>query len=314
MATVLLFLGLINTFYAGHFNLLFVEFVSVSFLILLAAWRKFDQTSIAAATLFALASVVMALAYATFGSFYLGAEFKPPITDLITALYYSMVTMSTVGYGDISPQTSEAKLFAVSIIILGIVTFATSLTAVIGPLVSGSLHRIITRGRRKMKRENHFVVIGNTPLAINVWRELAARGQSVTRIVRQPLFESENSNADVVIGEPSNVEVLREPGADRADAVLAMLDDDGENAFVILALKELGGKARSIVTINDAANEQRIRLVQPDMTIAPQILGGELLAMVLAGETVTSDFVMKRILHERILPEDKDTQDVTDKA
>ena len=79
-----------------------------------------------------------------------------------------------------------------------------------------------------------------------------------------------------------------------------MVAGDRENAFVILALRELGGSASSIAAINDAANERRIMLVQPDMTIAPQVVGGELLAMVLAGETVNSDFVLKRVLRRRI--------------
>jgi voltage-gated potassium channel len=107
------------------------------------------------------------------------------------------------------------------------------------------------------------------------------------------------AGVDIVVGDPSNIEVLREAGADRAEAMLALLEDDGENAFVILALRELGGSARSIAAINDAAHEQRIRLVQPDMTIAPQVLGGELLAMMLSGEQVTSDFVMRRVFHTR---------------
>ncbi len=86
---------------------------------LLIAWREFDRSSVAGSTLFALTSVAMLLMYATFGSYYLGADYKPPIGDLVTALYYAMVTMSTVGYGDVIPTTPEAKLFTVSIIVLG---------------------------------------------------------------------------------------------------------------------------------------------------------------------------------------------------
>ncbi|MEO7937604.1 MAG: ion channel, partial [Burkholderiaceae bacterium] len=112
---------------------------------LLIAWREFDRSSVAASTLFALTSVAMLMMYATFGSYYLGADYKPPITDLVTALYYAMVTMSTVGYGDIAPTTPEAKLFTVSIIVLGVAVFATSLTAVIAPMVSRSLLRIVDR-------------------------------------------------------------------------------------------------------------------------------------------------------------------------
>jgi voltage-gated potassium channel len=259
------------------------------------AWRQFDRSSVAASTLFALTSVVMLLIYATFGTFYLGSDFKPPITDLVTALYYAMVTMSTVGYGDIIPQTAEAKLFAVSIIVLGVAVFATSLTAVIAPLVTRSFQRIVDRKGSRMLRENHFVVIGDSSLALNTWRELASRGQPVTRLLRREPETGLPGDVDVVIGESSDADVLRKAGADKAQAVLAMLDDDSENAFVVLAVRELGGSARTVAAVNDAHHLARVKLVQPDVVIAPQILGGELAAMLLSGEPVTADFVMQRV-------------------
>lgn len=273
------------------------------FVLVLAAlffsWRQFDRSSVAASTLFALTSVAMLLMYATFGAFYLGQDFKPPITDLITALYYSMVTMSTVGYGDITPQTPESKLFTVSVIVLGVAVFATSLTAVIAPMVSRSLQRIVSRRGKRMKRENHYVVIGNGSLAINTSRELARRGLPVTRVLREAPDDIESRNGDFVSGEPSNLDVLREAGADKAEAVLAMLVDDSENAFAILAVKELGGSARTVAAVNDAEHLARIKLVQPDLVIAPQVLGGELLAMLLSGEEISADFVLKRVFQEQ---------------
>lgn len=272
------------------------------FLLMLAllafAWRQFDRSSVAASTLFALTSVVLLVVYATFGTYYLGADFKPQVKDLVTALYYAMVTMSTVGYGDITPQTSEAKLFAVSVIVLGVAVFATSLTAVIAPLATKSFQRIVNRKGIRMKRENHFVVIGDTPLALNTSRELARRGLPVTRILRQPPGTAVAENVEVVVGEASDSDVLREAGAEKAQAVLAMLDDDSENAFVVLAVKELGGTARTVAAVNDAHHLSRVRLVQPDVVIAPQILGGELAAMLLSGEEVTADFVMKRVFQQ----------------
>jgi voltage-gated potassium channel len=264
---------------------------------LLLAWRDFDRSSVAASTLFALTSVVMLLMYATFGSYYIGTDYAPPITDLVTALYYSMVTMSTVGYGDIIPKTPEAKLFTVSIIVLGVAVFATSLTAVIAPMVSRSVLRIVDRKGRSMKREDHFIVIGNTPLAVNTWRELAARGRNVTRILREAPEPGAagGSDVDTVIGDASSTEVLRQAGAHRARAVLAMLGDDSENAFVVLAVRELGGGAQTVAAVNDSRHLSRVKLVQPDVVIAPQVLGAELTAMLLSGEAVTPDFVMQRV-------------------
>jgi voltage-gated potassium channel len=299
MAVLLAATGAVNTLLTVHSH---VHGLLVYFAFLLAAllfaWRHFNRSSVAASTLFALTAVVMLLLYATFGSFYLGAEFKPPITDLVTALYYAMVTMSTVGCGDIIPAAPEARLFTISVIVLGVAVFATSLSAVIAPLVSQSLKGIIDRKGTGMRRENHFVVIGNTPLAVNTWRELAKRGRPVTRILYEAPVESQNKDVDVVVGDPRMTEVLREAGADRADVVLAMTGDDSENAFLVLAVKELAGTARTVAAVNDAHHLSRIKLVQPDVVIAPQVMGGELTAMLLSGEQITPEFVMQQVFQQ----------------
>lgn len=299
VALLLGMVGAINTALNGHTHVhVLIAYFSLVVVLLLLAWRHFDRSSLAASTLFAITSVIMLLLYATFGSYYLGAEFHPPIHDLVTALYYAMVTMSTVGYGDIVPVSPEARLFTLSVIVLGVAVFATSLTAVIAPLVSQSLQRIINRKGTEMKREKHFVVIGNTPLAVNTWRELARRGLPVTRILREAPEEGHAKDVDMVVGDPSMTEVLKEAGADRAEAVLAMMADDSENAFCVLAVRELGAGVRTVAAVNDARHLSRVKLVQPDVVIAPQVLGGELTAMLLAGEQVTPEFVMQRVFQQ----------------
>lgn len=305
MALLFALTGVTSLVFGRAQSQLLIGYFAVMLLALFIAWRQFDRSSVAASTLFAVTSVVMLLMYATFGAYYLGRDFDPPVTDLVTALYYAMVTMSTVGFGDITPQTSETKLFTVSVIVLGVAVFATSLTAVIAPMVSNSLKRIVTQKGSRMKREDHFVVIGSGSLAVNTARELTRRGNKVTRLLRTAPEDSESREIDIVIGDPSNTDVLREAGADRAEAVLAMLVDDSENAFVILAVKELNGKARTVAAVNDAKHLSRVKLAQPDVVISPQVLGGELTAMLLSGEEVTSDFVMKHVFQRKTDPTDK---------
>lgn len=77
-----------------------------------------------------------------------------------------------------------------------------------------------------------------------------------------------------------------------------MMADDSENAFCVLAVRELGGTARTVAAVNDARHLSRVKLVQPDVVIAPQVLGGELTAMLLSGEEVTPEFVMQRVFQQ----------------
>ncbi len=257
---------------------------------LLVSYAWFDQSSLAAGTLFAVTSGLLLLIYAVFGSLYLGNQFSPPIKDMVTALYYSVVTMSTVGYGDITPKTIDARFFAMSVMVLGLTVFATSVTAVAAPMIA----RLSAPKEKRMKRTNHFIVVGATPLAYNTYREFKKRNQQVVLVMPQSPASGDVDPEDLVVGDANSLETLRKAGAAQAQAVVAMRADDSDNAFIVLAVKELHGRAKTVVAINDSKHMERIKLVQPDVVIAPEVLGGELLAMVLSGEPITSDFVLDR--------------------
>lgn len=275
-----------------------VYFDGVLLLALLLSYRSFSRSSVAAGTLYALAATLMLLFYAVFGSYYLGSDFNPPIDDLATALYFAVVTMTTVGYGDILPVSVESRMFTISVIVLGITVFATSLGAVIGPAVTLSVNRIVNRRERRMERKDHFIVIGNTALARNTFQEIRKRALPATLVlVEAPPTNEFDDDVDILVGDASDTAVLRRAGAEDARAVLAMRDDDSENAFIVLALKELRTRAKSVAAVNDTKNYKRIQSVQPDMIVAPQILGGELLAMALAGENISENFVMQRLFN-----------------
>jgi voltage-gated potassium channel len=274
-----------------------ISYDAILLLALLLAFRKFNRSSLAAGTLVALTSLSLLVIYGVFGSLYLGAQFSPPIKGLVTAFYFAVVTMTTMGYYG-TPQTPEASMFTVSVIILGIAVFATSLTTIVGPVIA----RLSTRKGKPMARSGHFIVIGATPLAFNTYRELKKRKHEVVLILQREQDLGDVDANDVIIGDAANLDTLRRASADQARAVLAMRADDSDNAFIVLAVKELKGKARTVVAVNDSKHMGRVRLVQPDMIIAPEVLGGELLAMTLNGEPITGDFIIDRFLHSDRAP------------
>ncbi|MGH8280918.1 MAG: voltage-gated potassium channel protein [Gammaproteobacteria bacterium] len=296
-ATVILLLsaGLVLTFadYAAVSSAM-LTYNAVLLAALLAASASFYRSSLTTGTLFALTSILAVLVYAVFGSYQLGADFTPPITDITTALYFSIVTMSTVGYGDIIPKTAEARLFVVSIIVLGISVFAASLSAVLMPVINRRVTRLLKPGKGRMERTQHYIIVGKTALARNTYKELHERKQQVTFIREQA---DGDTGLDVVVGDPSNLDVLRQAGAHQAKAVLALSDDDSRNAFVVLAMRELAEEVKTVVAVNDARNLASVKRVRPDLIISPQILGGELLAMALSGEPMNTDKLIDELLH-----------------
>ena len=265
---------------------------------LLANYRHFERSSMQLGTLTALAAVVVLFGYAILGIYYLGDQFAPNIDTLSEAFYLSVVTMSTVGYGDITPISAETRLFMVSIILLSIVLFSTAVGATLVPAIVRKMEQI-TRGRDgKVNRDNHYIIVGYSALSNNTYRELVSRHEQVTVILRQEsdsaLFNA--TDIDVVIGDGRDLEALRKADAEKAKAILALLDDDSENAFVILAAKELKVTAKTVAAVNQSKHLNRIRHVHPDMIIAPQVLGGELLTSMLTGERIDIKDIMGRLL------------------
>ncbi len=269
-------------------------YYNATLVLLLVSFRnQFSRSSLATGTLFGMAAAMMVFSYGVFGAYILGTGFHPQIRDLSSALYFAIETISTVGYGDILPVTDETRLFVVSLIIFGISLFATSLSAILVPLVQNRLQLALKGEPLAMTQKNHYIIVGDTPLARNSYRELKQRNLPVLVILNQSSQDAAFQPEDLVIGDASDTDVLKGAGAESALAVLALRADDSENAFVVLAVKELEGSAKTVAAVNDSKNLGRVRRVQPDMIIAPQVIGGELLAMALNGEVLDSDAVVR---------------------
>lgn len=282
----------------GHLGLLAYTVVLIALLV--AYWRRFDRASLTAGSLFAVLSVVSLLVYAVFGVLYLGDEFAPPVHDPVTALYFSIVSMSTVGYGDIVPHTDAARLFTVSIIILGITVFATSISAVVGPLIGGNIRRLVRGRASHVMRKNHIILAGASPLAQSLHAALRQRGHEVTVILPSAETHPYPAGVDLVEGDASETSILQQAGAAQARYILALRQDDAENAFIVMAGREAGGSGTKLVAlVNAPIHLAKIRRVNPDIVISLQALGSEILARTLSGESIDESLVKRLLFGEK---------------
>lgn len=263
-------------------------------ILLILSGRRFNQSSVISGTLFAALGVSLLLAYAMVGTIYLGDEFTPPIANVTDAFYYSIVAMSTVGFGDIVPTAVASRLFTVSIIVLGITIFATSISAVIGPIIRGRLQHLVKDKLSKAMKKNHIIIVGQTALAQSVYAVLHKAGHEVVVITPSDTESSYPENTDKIIGDATDTAVLKQANAAQATYVLALRNDDSENAFIVLAAKEAGGeKTRTVALVNNTIHLNKIKEANPDIILSLQSLAAEILSRLVTNEPITEDIITK---------------------
>ena len=300
LSIVLIFSAILLDLYTSRGHIALQSFSLVLIVLLFRHWQTFNRSSFAASSMYALVSVSWLLFYAVFGTLYLGNEFKPPINDPIASLYFSVITMATVGYGDILPITPTSRIFVISIVIFGVTVFATAISALAGPVIGGNLRKFIQKRAIRSMRKNHVIVCGATPLAMNVVSGLIDRGHHVTAIVLPGVTHQFPAHTDVILGDASTIDVLKEAGLQEAQYLLALKDDDSENAFIILAAKELGANSpvKTVSVVNESVHLSKIQRVHPDIIFSPQLLGSEILTRTLAGEVIDERLIMQLFFNE----------------
>lgn len=295
LSLILLIFALVIDLYTSRNHLALIAFNIALFVLLIINWQHFSRSSFAASSMYTIVSVSWLLFYSVFGTLYLGDQFKPPIEDIVSALYFSVITMATVGYGDILPVESTSRLFVISIVIFGVTVFATAISALAGPVIGGNFKKFIQKRAISSMRKNHVIVCGATPLAMNVVSGLLARGQHVTAIVLPTVTHQYPPNTDVLVGDATTLDVLKEAGLQQAQYLLALKEDDAENAFIILAAKELIGDSavKTVSVVNETVHLSKIQRVHPDIIFSPQMLGSEILTRTLTGEVIDDNLIMQ---------------------
>lgn len=237
----------------------------------------FGRRTAAASILVSLISIVGTLAYGVIGSYVLGRGFHPQIADLISALYFTLVTLSTLGYGDIVPVTSETRIFVVTLLVIGLSVFATAIASTLGPLISGELSFILGSRKAKMEANNHIILVGEGTFAHVTARELVQRGVSFVQLLA-PGAEPLTPDRPVVRREPDEESGLRKAGIERARMVIAAHDDDGRNAFTTLLAKNIDPRIKVIAVASSSRSMRPLELARADIVFAPALAGGRLLA------------------------------------
>ena len=147
---------------------------AVNLLVLVVNRRRFDrELDVTATQLAAVLAIGGAQVYGTAGAYALRDQFSG-MDSLVDAFYFALVTGSTVGYGDITPQTDFARLFGMSALLVTVSSFAVALGVLLTPAIEARLSKALGRMTETQLDllENHVLVLGYGDLTEPIVEEL----------------------------------------------------------------------------------------------------------------------------------------------
>lgn len=201
----------------------------------------------------------------------------------IDATYMTVITMTTVGFGEVVPLDDQSKIFTIFLIIASVLIMGYGLSIVTEYILSkNSLDEL--KYKRMQKNidsfKNHVVVCGYGRNGKQAARKLLAYNKSFVVIDGDKDMEErlQQDNVPYVIGNAIEDEVLMLAGVDRASSFISALPDDADNLFVVLSTRQIN---KNINIISRASNEStygKLKLAGANNVILPDKIGGDHMA------------------------------------
>jgi len=204
----------------------------------------------------------------------------------LDAAYMTVITVATVGFGEIRPFTPAGRVFTMGLIIVGVGTGAWAATRAVEVMLGQTLWLSVQRRRMKQalgELRDHYVICGHGRLGTRIERDLRARGESFVVIDWSEQLEEFflGENIAHVIGDATHDEVLVAAGIGRARGLVAALDSDASNVLAVLSAREMNPGLLIVARANSEASESKLRRAGADRVVTPDAIGGHRLALAL---------------------------------
>lgn len=217
--------------------------------------------------------IVLASFIVVFGAT-VAAYLQEPKTfkSLFDAFWWVMVTVTTVGYGDIYPHTFGGRLIGIFLFIFGIGLVGVTIGKIVDAF--GTFHRRREEGRLAYKGEGQIVIIGWSQKAKHAVEEILLTNKSVEVVIIDTLEKAPflEERVHYVKGEASDDPVLEQAKIEKAKAVLIFADEtlsepqicDGKSLMIVSAVERYAPQVHSIVEIMDEKHIKNFRFVDVD--------------------------------------------------
>ena len=211
--------------------------------------------------------------------------------DWFDSVYMMIITLATVGYGEVHPLSQAGRVITCFVILTGVGTFFYLAGAIVQLVIEGHLQNIF--GRRRMQRaiekmQGHTIVCGYGRIGSIVAREILAEDQDVVVVERTPSLIEELEQKDIpfVPGDATKDDILLAAGLKRAKALVSALTDEAANVYVTLTARQINPDIYIVARSDAPDHSQRLTRAGANQVLFPHLYGGMRMAQSVLRPTV----------------------------
>jgi len=221
--------------------------------------------------------------------------------SLAQAIYLTVQTVTTVGYGDIEVHSNSGRVFVVLLMLGGVGVMLYFAGIMMAFLIEGQLAGVY--GRRKMNKKlvqlkDHIIVCGAGRVGKQVLYRLRKEGAACVVVEQdEDLANQFIEEGFLVINSDATLdETLKKAHIDKAKGLITALPDDSLNVFVTLTAKGLNPGIHVVARMDQLESEKKLVRAGADKVISPAILGGWRMAMSIL-KPISVDYI-ETVIHD----------------
>lgn len=213
--------------------------------------------------------------------------------NFFDALYMTVTTLSTVGYGEIHPLTKIGRLYNMALILSGMGVMLYIVGSLARVVIEGEIRSAL--GKRKLiqhirRLKNHYIICGFGRIGEIIARQLRERGFPLVILDKEPdlAIRLEELGYYFIAGDATRDEVLLEAGIERAKGLVAVVSSDADNVYIVLTARSLNPQIFIVARSEEPGSEQKLLRAGADKVESPYRMGGQKMAHTILHPTVTT--------------------------